>query len=127
MSNVNAAVLLGFVLTGVPAWVTAAEAASRSWHFAVLLDGKQIGAHDFAIVRQGDDLPVDSVARFKASLPVCVRTFAYWNEHLNTDPRLLNAQTGEYQPVTLTRAGTQHFTLRGQKLAGGRTLRYELH
>lgn len=42
-------------------------------HFAVLLDGKPIGEHDFAVDRHGDETVIESVARFRvrvAFIPV---------------------------------------------------------
>ena len=84
------------------------------------------------------------------TLSGCVHSFAYWDPHLLAAPRLLNAQTGEYQPVHLARAADsaagQHYRLEGNHLhielwygasgewraleshtADGRTLRYEIH
>jgi hypothetical protein len=94
---------------------------------------------------EGDAFELRS-PRGMTRLPACVRTFAYWDEHLMSDPRLLNAQTGEYQAVSLTSVGAERYALRGHKLAidlwysaagdwtaleskldSGRTLRYELH
>ncbi len=43
--------------------------------------------------------------RGAATLPACVRTFAYWDQRFLTEPRLLNSQTGELQSVTLSRDG----------------------
>lgn len=104
---------------------------------------------------QGQVFALDS-SRGATALPACVRTFAYWDLRLLDGPRLLNSQTGEYQPVTLTRADApgargddpthlQRYVLRGahlainlwystsgdwvaleSKLESGRTLRYEL-
>jgi len=34
----------------------------------------------------------------------CVRSFAYWDRRILASQRLLNAQTGEYEPVQVTRA-----------------------
>ena len=38
------------------------------------------------------------------TLQGCVRSFAYWDRRILADRRLLNAQTGEYEPVQVTRA-----------------------
>ncbi len=35
------------------------------WHFAVLLDGKRVGEHQFVVARHGDELIVDTVAHLK--------------------------------------------------------------
>ena len=40
------------------------------------------------------------------SLGGCVRTFAYWDVDLLNSQRLLNTQTGEYEPVSVTDMGT---------------------
>jgi hypothetical protein len=104
---------------------------------------------------QGARFALES-SRGAAALPACVRTFAYWDPNLLTDPRLLNTQTGQYQAVTLTANGVhgvgegdstslRRYALRGphlatdlwysaagewvaleSKLESGRTLRYEL-
>ena len=39
------------------------------------------------------------------SLDGCVRTFAYWDAELLKSERLLNTQTGEYEPVSVTDLG----------------------
>ncbi len=39
------------------------------------------------------------------SLNGCVRTFAYWDVELLKSDRLLNTQTGEYEPVSVTDLG----------------------
>ena len=41
-----------------------ADPASRQWAFDVLLDGKPIGTHRFAVVSRGDERDVTSEARF---------------------------------------------------------------
>jgi len=40
------------------------------------------------------------------SLDGCVRTFAYWDVELLNSERLLNTQTGRYEPVSVTDLGT---------------------
>lgn len=94
---------------------------------------------------QGNAFQVET-AQGATTLPACVRTFAYWDHGLLGDPQLLNVQSGEYQPVSLTQVAAQRYALRGSKLAidlwysaagdwtaleskldSGRTLRYELH
>ena len=75
MRNLNAVILPGLFLAAAPAWVAAADAGTRSWHFTVLLDGKRIGAHDFVVGRHGDEVVADNVAHFKvvvAFIPVYV-------------------------------------------------------
>jgi hypothetical protein len=83
----------------------------------------------------------------------CIHTFAYWDRRVLTEQRLLNAQTGEYEPVRITRepdvgpvaGATEHWRIEGShlhielwysatgewralqsRLEQGRTLRYEL-
>ena len=86
----------------------------------------------------------------------CVMTFAYWNPRILAASRLLNTQTGEMLPVTVTPRGAEMLEIRGQPqrarryridasklqvdlwyvgdrwagleavVAGGRRLRYEL-
>jgi hypothetical protein len=68
---------------------------------------------------KGDAFEVEG-ARGAATLPGCVKTFAYWDQHLLTEPRLLNSQTGEYQPVTLNRDGTQSVKVGGRTIAAQR-------
>jgi len=69
-----------------------------------------------------------AATRGSASLPACVRSFAYWDRALLMGPRLLNSQTGAYQRVRLDAApagsggvggralSAQHYTLRGPHL-----------
>jgi hypothetical protein len=68
---------------------------------------------------KGDGFEVEG-AHGVATLPGCVRTFAYWDQHLLTEPRLLNSQTGEYQPATLNRDGTQSVKVGGSTIAAQR-------
>jgi len=152
----------------------AADGTAKHWHFAVSLDGKRIGEHDFAVAQNGESVDVDIHAHFKvraafiplygydhqdhevwrrgclaqmdsqtnddgkklvvhgaangggfevkgphgeATLPTCVKSFAYWDESFLTESRLLNSQTGEYESVNLTRHGVETLQLRGQSLA----------
>ena len=46
------------------------------------------------------------------SLPGCVMSFAYWDLRLLASHRLLNAQTGEYQPVVVTDRGRERVDVR---------------
>lgn len=54
------------------------------------------------------------------TLPVCVMTFAYWNPDFLQQPRLLNAQNGDYLEVTVRNLGPDSITVRGQKRAAQR-------
>jgi hypothetical protein len=68
MRNVTAAILPSLFLSAVPVLAPAAEQEARSWHFAVLLDGKHIGEHDFVLTRHGDADVIDIVAHFKVGV-----------------------------------------------------------
>jgi Family of unknown function (DUF6134) len=55
-------------------------AALRQWHFAVLLDGKPIGWHDFTVTGAGADAEVEIHADFKVTaLLIPVYTYQHWN------------------------------------------------
>lgn len=56
---VVAVILAATVAAAVPAGPT------RNWHFAVLLDGKRIGEHDFSVVRHSGEVDVTIEAHFK--------------------------------------------------------------
>jgi len=49
----------------------------------------------------------------RATLPDCIMTFAYWNPRFLDQPRLLNAQNGEYLDVTVHDLGTDTVAVRG--------------
>jgi hypothetical protein len=167
-------VLLVVPLVGQSAPASAVEGAAKRWHFAVSLDGKRIGEHDFTVTARGEDVDVDIQAHFKvraafiplygydhqdhevwrrgclaqmdsqtnddgkklavhgtakgdgfevkgphgeATLPTCVKSFAYWDESFVAESRLLNSQTGEFEPVNLTRHGVENLQVSGQSLA----------
>jgi len=48
-------------------------------------------------------------------LPACPMTFAYWNPAFLKQSRLLNAQTGEYLPVSVQALGADTIRVRGEK------------
>jgi hypothetical protein len=50
----------------------------------------------------------------------CVRTFAYWNLAALRDTRLLNSQTGAYQPVDVDLVGRESIEISGQQVAADR-------
>ena len=58
-----------------------------------------------------------------ATLPGCVKTFAYWNPAVLDSARLLNSQTGEYEEVAVTLEGTEPVTVDGASVDA---LRYRL-
>ncbi len=47
-------------------------------------------------------------------VPGCVMSFAYWNPAIQTQTRLLNAQTGKPEKVQIARAGNGEIDVRGQ-------------
>ena len=55
-----------------------------------------------------------------ASLPACVMSFAYWNPAILPQTHLLNAQTGQYEPVQVRRAGSESIAVRGQPVIAER-------
>ena len=60
------------------------------------------------------------------TLPSCIRTFAYWNpELLTSTDRLLNAQTGKLEAVSVRPLGEDELLLNGETVAVSR-LRLEL-
>lgn len=65
-------------------------------------------------VRQDDGF---SLARTEATEVIgtgCVRTFAYWDLNALKAARLLNSQTGEYQPVEFRPLGPDRIRVSGQ-------------
>ncbi len=52
--------------------------------------------------------------------PGCVMSFAYWNPRILDERQLLNSQTGELLPVTVTALGEETVAVRGQRLAAQR-------
>ena len=50
------------------------------------------------------------------SLKGCVMSFAYWNPQIQTQNRLLNAQTGQFEAVQISRVGSGAIDVRGQTI-----------
>jgi hypothetical protein len=50
-----------------------------------------------------------------AELPACVKSFAYWDQTFLTEHRLLNAQTGEYEPITISDLGADRVKKAGRQ------------
>lgn len=147
-------------------------AASNSWTFRVLLDGREIGSHrytlsaadaqrrelrsearlDVSVLRvpvyryrhqavesweggcltqlvshtetngqreqvraraQGERLVVEA-AGTRREHGGCVMSFAYWDPRILRAECLLNSQTGELLPVTITSRGEETLTVRGE-------------
>jgi hypothetical protein len=61
----------------------------------------------------GDAFAVASAAGAE-ELPGCVKTFAYWNPEILNEPLLMNSQTGEVLPVTVTPVATELLNIRGE-------------
>ena len=67
----------------------------------------------------GEALSVKTAAATQ-SLSGCVMTFAYWNPAIQTQTRLLNAQTGKAESVQVSRIGSGSVEVRGQPVAATR-------
>lgn len=55
-----------------------------------------------------------------AELEGCVRSFAYWNPAILESDRLLNSQTGEYEPVDITLEGEEVINVGDRELVADR-------
>jgi hypothetical protein len=55
-----------------------------------------------------------------AQLERCVQTFAYWNPRILEATELLNPQTGDLIPVTVTRVGNETIDVRGRPVEAER-------
>jgi len=64
----------------------------------------------------GDTLSVKTAAT-ALSLKGCVMSFAYWNPAIQTQTRLLNAQTGKAEAVQVSRVGSGSVEVHGQAVA----------
>lgn len=69
------------------------------------------GADGFVVGGAEGDTVLDSA---------CVSSFAYWNPEFLSARRLLNAQTGEYLPVTVEAAGEELLVVDGRELPARR-------
>jgi len=155
----------------------AAPAVPNDWNFRVLLDGREVGRHQFTLEGAGPERRLRSEAQFEARVLFinfysylheavegwqgdclqslesrtetngkrqavsattrdgrltvvrpkgrdlhdgCVMSFAYWNPEILKERQLLNSQTGELVPVTITEQGQETITVRGQQLAATR-------
>ena len=54
------------------------------------------------------------------SLPGCTMSFAYWNPAIQTQTRLLNAQSGKDETVRVSRASSGQVDVRGRSVAATR-------
>jgi hypothetical protein len=163
-----ARLLIALLLSAEP---TASLAATGAWDFRVLLDGREVGRHQFTLDVEGERRELRSAAQFavrvlfidayrylhdaverwngdclqsldartetngrreivsaamqEGRLVVvrpdgrelhegCVMSFAYWNPEILNARRLLNSQTGELMPVTITNRGEEMLVVRGE-------------
>jgi hypothetical protein len=60
-----------------------------------------------------DDGKASKVHLTPAELKGCAMSFAYWNPLIQTQTRLLNAQTGAFENVQVSRVGTGTLSVRG--------------
>jgi hypothetical protein len=58
----------------------------------------------------------------KVTLEDCVWSFAYWDESFLSQQKLLNSQTGEYEPVTASLVGDETIEFRGRAVPARRWL-----
>jgi hypothetical protein len=61
-----------------------------------------------------------SHAQGESALDGCVKSFAYWNPAILGATRLLNAQTGEYEEVSVSHEGQEYVTVGEQSVAAER-------
>jgi hypothetical protein len=154
-----------------------AHAEPNAWNFRVLLDGREIGRHQYTLLGTGEERELRSEAhfdvrvlhvsvyrylheavehwngnclqslvartetngksqfvtaaargnRFSVERPEgrdqhegCVMSFAYWNPQILRERRLLNSQTGDLLPVTITPQGEETVEVRGRRLTAQR-------
>ena len=67
-----------------------------------------------------DDGKASKVHLDAAALKGCVMSFAYWNPLIQTQTRLLNAQTGQFENVRIERIGEGTLPVRGAPTAATR-------
>jgi Family of unknown function (DUF6134) len=78
--------------------------------------GKRI---EVTATQEGGRLAIDT-PRGQDVVDGCVMSFAYWNPEILRQPRLLNAQTGEYAPVQIAALGEEKITVRGTPVMASR-------
>lgn len=69
--------------------------------------------------RSGETFFVET-AGGRESLPGCVHSFAYWDLERLRSPRLLNSQTGKYEPVSVREIGEESLSYRGSDVRARR-------
>ncbi|MFM9928012.1 DUF6134 family protein [Variovorax sp. H27-G14] len=68
----------------------------------------------------GDNALAVTTPKGTQSLEGCVMSFAYWNPAIRTQDKLLNAQSGKFEAVQVSRAGSGTVEVRGQPVAATR-------
>ncbi|MGJ7573010.1 DUF6134 family protein [Variovorax sp. RB2P76] len=68
----------------------------------------------------GDNALAVTTPKGTQSLEGCVMSFAYWNPAIRTQDKLLNAQSGKFEAVKVSRAGNGTVEVRGQQVAATR-------
>jgi hypothetical protein len=61
-----------------------------------------------------------AVAKEREALPGCIMSFAYWNPQILRQSRLLNAQTGEHEAVSISALGEESIAVRGAQVPARR-------
>jgi hypothetical protein len=79
-------------------------------------DGKKSEVHAKA---DGDELVVKTGSG-NETLHGCVMSFAYWNPAIQTQTRMLNAQTGKVEKVQVSRAGDGQVEVHGKSVTATR-------
>ena len=76
-------------------------------------DGNRSRVH----AEQDGDAFVVKASAAAETVKGCVMSFAYWNPAIQTQTRLLNAQTGKLEAVQVQRAGSEPVEVRGKTVA----------
>ena len=149
----------------------------REWNFRVLLDGNDIGYHNFSLFEEDGSQRLTTEADFRVKflfitafryehvnhetwrnncvqeiesrtdengrqfevkgsradnglalqandarieVPGCVKTFAYWNPDILSEPQLLNSQTGEVLSVDIEKTARETLNVRGEEIPAQR-------
>jgi hypothetical protein len=79
-------------------------------------DGKRSEA---SAAREGTRIVITGTAG-RLSTADCVMTFAYWNDGILRQSRLLNAQTGDYTPIQVAALGEERIRVKGDMVAASR-------
>lgn len=98
--------------------------ASESWRGGCLASltarTDDNGEHAEVRASRGAERLTVSGPRSPGALRGCVLTFAYWNPEILRAKELLNAQTGEYEKVVVSRLREEPIVVRGQSVSATR-------